>query len=48
MYQGEDEDELTFDKGAIIYVVSYEDAEDEVDLYIRVCVCVCVCIVLLQ
>ena len=46
MYQGEDEDELTFDKGAIIYVVSYDDAEDEVS--VCVCVCVCVCIVLLQ
>ena len=30
MYQGEDEDELTFEKGAIIYVVPYDDAEDEV------------------
>lgn len=29
-YAGEDEDELSFDKGAVIYVVPYEDPEDEV------------------
>lgn len=30
-YAGEDEDELSFDKGAVIYVVPYEDPEDEED-----------------
>ena len=29
-YKGEDEDELTFDKGAIIFVIPYEDPDDEV------------------
>jgi amphiphysin len=29
IYQGEDDDELTFEKGAIIYVVPYEDPDDE-------------------
>lgn len=28
-YTGEDEDELSFEKGAVIYVVPYEDPEDE-------------------
>ena len=32
-YQGEDEDELSFQKGAVIYVVPYEDPEDEVCLF---------------
>eukprot|EP00731_Ephydatia_muelleri_P013309 Em0007g619a len=30
-YKGEDEDELTFDKGAIIFVIPYEDPDDEED-----------------
>lgn len=29
-YEGEDEDELSFDKGAVILVVPYDDPEDEV------------------
>jgi amphiphysin len=29
VYQGEDEDELTFEKGSVIYVVAYEDPDDE-------------------
>lgn len=29
-YEGEDEDELTFEKGVVILVVPYEDPEDEV------------------
>jgi hypothetical protein len=29
-YDGEDEDELTFEKGVVILVVPYEDPEDEV------------------
>lgn len=29
-YDGEDEDELTFEKGAVILVVPYDDPEDEV------------------
>ena len=29
LYQGEDEDELTFEKGDVIYVVPYDDPEDE-------------------
>ena len=37
LYHGEDEDELTFEKGAIIYVVPYEDPDDEVSLYILKC-----------
>ena len=36
LYQGEDEDELSFEKGAVIYVVPYEDPEDEVS---KVVVC---------
>ena len=31
-YDGEDEDELTFEKGAVILVVPYDDPEDEVSL----------------
>ena len=30
LYQGEDEDELSFEKGATIYVVPYDDPDDEV------------------
>ena len=37
LYHGEDEDELTFEKGAIVYVVPYEDAEDEASLYMIKC-----------
>ena len=33
-YEGEDEDELTFEKGVVILVVPYEDPEDEVELYV--------------
>ena len=29
-YIGEDEDELTFDKGTVILVVPYDDPEDDV------------------
>ncbi len=29
-YQGEDEDELSFEKGAMISVVPYDDPDDEV------------------
>ena len=29
-YEGEDDDELTFEKGVVILVVAYEDPEDEV------------------
>lgn len=29
-YEGEDDDELSFEKGVIILVVAYEDPEDEV------------------
>ena len=29
-YEGEDDDELTFEKGDVIKVVPFEDAEDEV------------------
>ena len=36
LYQGEDEDELSFEKGAVIYIVPYEDPEDEVS---KVVVC---------
>ena len=31
-YEGEDEDELSFEKGAIILVVPYDDPDDEVSL----------------
>ena len=31
-YEGEDDDELTFEKGVVILVVPYEDPEDEVKL----------------
>ena len=33
-YDGEDEDELTFEKGVVILVVPYEDLEDEVYLHV--------------
>ena len=29
-YEGEDEDELTFEKGVVISVIPYDDPEDEV------------------
>lgn len=29
-YKGEDDDELTLDAGEVIYVVSYEDPEEQV------------------
>ena len=29
-YQGEDEDELTFEKGVVISVIPYDDPDDEV------------------
>ena len=29
-YQGEDEDELSFEKGTIIAVIPYDDPDDEV------------------
>ena len=35
-YQGEDDDELSFQKGAVIYVVPYEDPDDEVCYYTAV------------
>lgn len=35
IYQGEDEDELSFNKGATIYVVPYEDPEDEASYIIE-------------
>ena len=34
-YQGEDEDELTFEKGAIIAVIPYDDPEDEVGMAVK-------------
>ena len=34
-YQGEDEDELSFEKGTIIAVVPYDDPEDEVNDLIK-------------
>ena len=30
LYQGEDDDELSFEKGATIYVIPYDDPDDEV------------------
>ena len=38
-YTGDDEDELTFDKGDIIYVVEFSDPDEQVS-FIHVCVCV--------
>lgn len=31
-YEGEDEDELSFDKGTIVLVIPYDDPEDEVSV----------------
>ena len=30
-YKGEDDDELTFESGEVIYCVSYDDPEDQVN-----------------
>ena len=43
-YGGEDEDELSFEKGEAIAVVPFDDPEDEV----CACVCVCVCTYMVQ
>ena len=31
-YEGEDEDELSFDKGTTVLVIPYDDPEDEVSV----------------
>ena len=36
-YTGEDEDELTFEKGEIVSVIPYEDSEDEVSILVQLC-----------
>ena len=49
-YQGEDEDELTFEKGAVIAVIPYDDPEDEVGMTVksRVLANVWICLTLSQ
>ena len=48
-YTGEDEDELTFEKGVVIHVIPYDNPDDEVQpntcmyMYLKTCMYMSLC-----